>query len=177
MESHNNELLELFYTDFDNNEYKESLEVLEKMVFDEKDSPWIYAKMGECYYELRNYKEAIRLCKESLKLQSNYPLPLWTISNAYYYNKDYKNSKRFFKKIVEMDEKKIGKEETSLGIRWAKSLKMDSYIKLTDCCYMLGQDKKAKDYLTVFNSMRSRKIPTSLPKWYIKQIKANIANV
>ena len=171
------ELLDLYYKYFDRKEYRKSIEVLFQMELSEKDGAWIQAKIGECFYELKNYEESIRFCKKSLKLQPKYPLPLWTIANAYYYNEDYKSSKRMFLKITKMDDIEIGKEETNLGIKWAKSLKMDSYLKIADCCYMLNQDKKAKVYLNIFNNLKSEKILTSLPKWYIIEIQNKISNI
>jgi tetratricopeptide (TPR) repeat protein len=172
-----NDLLDKYYEHFDRDEYEESLIFLRQMEITKEDAAWIYVKTAECLYELRNYREAILYCKKSLKAQSKYPLALWLIANSYYYIGDYQRAKRIFLKLAKMNESEIGKVQTRLGLRWARSIIMDSHLKLADCYYLLVQDRQALAHLKIFNTLKSKKISTCMPKWYISEIRKNLSDV
>jgi tetratricopeptide (TPR) repeat protein len=157
IENHKN--LNNFYKYYDKSDYTKAMFYLNKMELNQKDSSWIYAKLGECHYELRNYGEAIKYCEFSLEVQKRYPLALWTLGNAFYYVKKYKEAIKVFKTITKMTEFEIGKVETRLGVVWGRSLKMDCYIKLSDNYYMSDKDIDAKKAMQDFISLSSTLSP------------------
>lgn len=172
-----NENLDGYYRHFDNSDYSTAISYLNRMEFNKKDSAWIYAKLGECYYELKNYQKAIYYCKLSLNIQKKYPLSLWTLGNSYYYEKKYLEAISIFHIITKMTEIEIGKVETQMGKSWARSLIMDSYLELSDCFYMIHKDKEAIDNYLIFKKIRQKRTKTYLPKWYINDMAKKINDI
>jgi tetratricopeptide (TPR) repeat protein len=170
-------ILDEYYKHIDNLDYFKALKYLNKMELTHKDSPWIYAKIAECFYELKNYKEAISYCELSLSKQKKYPLPLWTLGNSLYYDKKYKESIKVFKEIIQMDEMVIGRVETKQGIVWGRSLIMDCHIKLADNYYLINKDIEAKSELEKFEAIRRRRVKSSLPKSYINNIRKKMKEI
>lgn len=175
--SENIKLLDEYYGFYDNNDFKNSLKVLKKMELTAKDAAWIHAKCAECDYELKKYKNAVEYCKKSLEIQNKYPLALWTLGNSLYYLKEYNKSTEIFSTILYMTEFEIGKIETKLGIQWARSLRMDSYLKMADNFYMLCKDEEAKEAVFEFNSIRKKGVKSYLPKNYIDTIRQKIKSL
>ena len=171
------DLLDLYYNYFDDNNYKAALDILLKMDLNLKDSSWINAKIAECHYEVFDYQKAVDYCILSLKFQPKYPLALWTISNAYYYLSEYTTSIKYLKKILKLSIEEIGKVETKMGIRWARSLQMDSLIILSDCYYMLEQDSLAISFYNRFKSLRQLKTKSYLSKLYLKNMGNKIREI
>ncbi len=171
------QLIDLYYNYFDNNNYKDALTVLFKMELNPKDSSWIYSKIAECHYELFEYQKAVDYCLESLKVQPKYPFAMWTLANAYYYLGEYESSIKLLKKILKLSVEDIGKVETKMGIRWARSLHMDSYLKAVDCYYMLEKDNKAIEYYDQFKNLKKLKIKSYLPIKYLKEIEIKMKEV
>lgn len=167
-------LLDEYYRYYDIGDFKNSLKVLKKMEITTKDAAWIHAKYAECNYELRKYKNAVEYCKKSLEIQNKYPLALWTLGNSLYYLKEYNKSTEIFSTILNMTEFEIGKIETKLGIQWARSLRMDSYLKMSDNLYMLCKDDEAKEALMQFNSIRKKGVMSCLPPNYIKVMRQKV---
>jgi tetratricopeptide (TPR) repeat protein len=167
-------LLDEYYRYYDIGDFKNSFKVLKKMELSTKDAAWIYAKCAECNYELRKYKNAVEYCKKSLDIQNKYPLALWTLGNSLYYLKKYNESVDFFSEILNMTEFEIGKIETRLGIQWARSLRMDSYLKMADNFYMLCKDEEAKKAVFEFNSIRKKGIKSYLATNYINSLRQKI---
>lgn len=167
-------LLDDFYGFYDISDFKNSIKVLKKMELTAKNTAWIYAKCAECYYELRKYKIAVDYCRKSLEIQDKYPLALWTLGNSLYYLKKYNESVEIFSKILNMTGFEIGKIETRLGILWARSLRMDSYLKTADNLYMLCKDDEAKEALLHFNLIRKKGVKSCLPPNHIKAMRQKI---
>lgn len=172
-----NVLLDEYYFAFDKEDYAQALGVLNAINVSSDELPWLNSKKAECYYELRDYKTAISFCRKALKKQINYPFALWTISNSYYYMNKYKISTNYFLKLEEMDEYSIGKVETRMGITWARSLKMDVCLKLADALYMTQDDKKSVFFYNKFIEYRKRRVKSSLPVWYIKDMKLKMREI
>jgi tetratricopeptide (TPR) repeat protein len=169
--------LDDYYYAIDNENFSYALEVLNRMVVFENEIAWYNAKKAECFYELRDYKKAVTFCRKSLKIQPNYPLALWTISNAFYYLQKYKQCIQYLYFLDEMDENMIGKQETSMGITWARSLKMDVCLKLADALYMIHNDSRAITYYNKFREYRKKRVKSSLPIWYIKDLKVKFEEI
>ncbi|HRG22048.1 MAG TPA: hypothetical protein PLQ57_13495 [Saprospiraceae bacterium] len=172
-----NKRLDAYYSALDNEDFSRALEVLYSIDVSENEIAWISAKKAECYYELKDYKNAVDLCRKSLKIQPKYPFALWTISSALYYKRNYTQCIKFLLQLDEMDEFTIGKVETRMGITWARSLKMDICLKLADALYMTRDDKKAVSYYNKFIEFRKRRVKSCLPVWYIKDIKFKMREI
>jgi len=166
-------ILASFYDSFEISNYNKPIKFLIKMDDTEKDA-WYYSKMAECYYELRKYKIAVDYCRKSLEIQDKYPLALWTLGNSLYYLKKYNESVEIFSKILNMTEFEIGKIETRLGILWARSLRMDSYLRTADNLYMLCKDDEAKEALLHFNLIRKKGVKSCLHPNQIKAMRQKI---
>jgi tetratricopeptide (TPR) repeat protein len=170
-------LLDQYYNAFDNENYIIALKILKKIKPIQQDSAWVYAKIGECYYELKKYKIAVKYCNKSLAVQEKYPLPLWILGNSFYYLKQYNDSVDVFLEVINLSEYDIGKRETRLGISWAKSLKMDCYLKVADNFYMMEKDIDAQNYFQKFRLIKKKRVKSCLPNSYIKSIRRKMKEI
>lgn len=171
------EILDKYYTAVENENYTRALEILTELRVSSEELPWFYAKKAECYYELRDYQTAVSYCQKSLKKQPKYPLALWTISSAFYYLQKYNQSIKYLYVLDEMDENRIGKQETRMGITWSRSLKMDVCLKLADALYMSHNDNLAIFYYKKYREYRKRRVKSSLPAWYLKDLEGKLREI
>lgn len=171
MQKQLSEILDDFYFHYDNEDWVKANYFIRKLIRSDSNSEWNWSKLASIYYELKKYKLSLRYSKKALSINKNYPFSLWTIANSYYYLKDYQNSLKYFKIIIDFSEKEIGIIQSKMGVKWAQSLKLDTYIKLSDVCYMLERDQEAILYFKKFNSLKKQKIKSFLDKAYLNTIK------
>jgi tetratricopeptide (TPR) repeat protein len=169
--------IDLFYKYYDAEKYRDAILILKKLPLVPKDKAWIFAKICECYYELRKYKIAVRYGKKSLEFQKNYPIALWNLGNSLYYIKEYRESIVVLKKLTNISDEVIGNKETQLGVKWAKSLRMDTNLKIALNYYALYKDAMVRKHLKIYKELKKQNNKSCIPKHFLIKWVRILSNV
>lgn len=153
-----------FYTYYKNEDWENAKSELLKFLEIDSQNFWYNSSLSSVYYELRNYPVALKYAKKAFELNPNSPLVLWDYAGVLYMLDQEKKAIEFWEKIISLDDNEIAFELTTEGIKWAKSLKCDSYYRVGQAHYYLEDDNLAKKFLQLHLEKRKRGIKSRYKK-------------
>lgn len=171
----NNELIDEFYVEYGNRNYKEAIALLKAIIQEErKGSFWLYSTLSSCYYELRDYDTALSYAKKAYKLKPNSPLVLWDYASVLIMLKKEERGIKLLQRIQDMDEDLTLYGFPAPNIGWMRSLKNDANFLIGKAYYTICEDDLAKQFLLEHLSNRGRGRESIYPKKlvlkYLKKI-------
>lgn len=171
----NSELLDKFYLEYHNHNYKEAIELLKDVLLKErKGSFWLYSRLSSCYYELKDYKKALSYSKKAYKLNPNSPLVLWDYAGALIMLKKEQQAIKLLTVIQNMDEDLTINGFTEPDTGWMRSIKNDANFLIGKAYYTICEDDLAKEFFFkhLSNRKRGRKsiYPKKLVLKYLKKL-------
>ena len=91
---------------------------------------FLLTRIGACYYEDRKYKAALKWNDRAFKIMPTCPLVWWDRSGILDMLDRSEDAKRIWRKIVRLGIDGLRTNPCHEGVRWARSLVADSYVRL-----------------------------------------------
>lgn len=111
--------------------YKEALELIERIIMNEKNSEILYNQKGICLKSLQDNKNAIQAFKEAIKINKTFRDAIINLAECESNEGNYLKSEKYYKKANSI--KKLNRKETL------------SYVKILN---KLGKHKQAIEFIT-----------------------------
>lgn len=132
--------------------------VLVKELEHNPNNTWLLTRLGTTYYEQKDYEKALKVTKKALKLNPNDPLVLWDFATILDMLGNGSRAIKFWKKIIDFGEKRVGMIETGEGLEWARSLICDCYYRIGLTSSDLNNKEEAFENLQIYLDMREKGI-------------------
>lgn len=169
------ELLDKFYLEYHNGNFKEAIMLLNEILFKEgKGSFWIYSRLSSCYYELMDYDTALFYAKKAYRLNPHSPLVLWDYAGALIMLKKEKKAIELLKRIQDMSDDLTIYGFTDSDTKWMASLKNDANFLIGKAYYTICEDTLAKNFLSDYLANKKKGMKSLYNKkkalLYLKEI-------
>ena len=176
MEIDKNALLNKYYSLFNNREWEKAEKILLKLLENEPDNFWLLTSISSLKYEMKKYEESREYSVLAYKLNPNSPLVLWDYAGVLFMLDEEEIAIEHLTKIIDMGEIKVAFEETTEGLKWAKSIINDSYFKIGQAHFYLNNLDKAKTFILIHLNNRKRGLKSLFKKIYVLNLLKDVGN-
>lgn len=167
-------LLEKFKRAYADEDYEEALCFICELVYLDENSHWCWSRLSSVYYELRCYDQALFCAETALVFNKKCPLILWDYAAILRMKQQPLEAIEVYKNILKRGESAMACGECGEGFEKAKSLLNDVRLKLGRLFFEIGDNNKAKRYISMHLKNRAQGITSSTPKREVKLLLQNI---
>jgi tetratricopeptide (TPR) repeat protein len=132
---------------FSKAEWQKARQLIRKSLKADPTDHWLWTRLSTTYYETLDYEKALEISRAAKKIAPKCPLVLWDFAAALDMLGNHRSAISIWEKLLKEGVNKIASEECGEGVRWAKSLLNDCKYRIGLSYSILGDSKKASEYL------------------------------
>ncbi len=148
----------------DNREWDKAIDILLLNSEKHPEEYWPYMMLAHIYVELEQPEKALHYSSISIGMNSDDPLVAYNYAGILMYNNQLEKGIELMKEIVNDDLRYIAYGPYGEGLKYAKSLLMDSLASIGYAYLELGDKKNACKYFKQHLKKRQRGISSSFTK-------------
>lgn len=141
---------------YDANDFSKAKRILKEALEKNPDEYWIISNLAICHYETGKFKLALELSNQAYTIAPEDPMVLNYHASILKVNDFFKEAIEMWLKIINTSEEVLANSRFGEGIKWAKSLKVDTLFNLGNAYYLMDDYQTAVKYYKEHLNNRKR---------------------
>ena len=141
---------------YDTENFSKAKRILKVALEKNPEGYWLISNLAICNYETGKFKLALEISNKAYAIAPNDPMVLNYHASILKVNDFYKEAIEIWLKIINTSEENLANSRFGEGIKWAKSLKVDTLFNLGNAYYLMDDYKTAAKYYQEHLNSRKR---------------------